>query len=616
MIAAYLHPYGYVASDLESWTASPRTCTRTPRLDLVIKGHCEMHGHTFYDVKCSLTAQNPTMHLEWHTQQRLVQLREGLHDVVKSELGKRYTRVFGDAPFAKRGGLGGTTDRLQRWLETLVGCVNDGVAPPNLVSQILLFLDAPAQPEHHDAAERIPDGNGSADGGHSDDHGHGFMAEADDDAHIDSAREDRGVSSNGISEIAYQDEMNDVSPLHHEPPRFDTMGEFDQREQNTLPGIDGTSAPESPLVGTPCQAPPDLELEAASAAVKSCKDEGPNRIIVDFDSSDVCKVSNSLGAAAIPCSTPQMWQDCCLSAPTSSEGGHHVPRFLEPYGYAAQAPDVWLSSPLHGPHWDLRVDGHSELDNHTYYHLQCTFSSQQRSLHMQWTCYRQLSLLRLELHDVAKRLLGKSYAEVFSDAPFARRGAPSGTTERLQKWLRSLAWCVNRGLAPPALVAQLLHFLQPPVQSIGGGGGAAAPSVIAEVPVPRKRESRSPLARVGSHDVSTGVAASAVAMAAATTPCRDDAAGITAAAKAEHHSIATPSKPWEQSRVAAASVALGEDTATDDESGPTGAERRRAGYMKLQQWFRELRRALEKRALDMKAKREGSRSPRQCSEAM
>merc|ERR1712218_679057 len=50
-----------------------------------------------------------------------------------------------------------------------------------------------------------------------------------------------------------------------------------------------------------------------------------------------------------------------------------------------------------------------------------------------------------------------------------------------------------------------------------------------------------------------------------------------------------------------------EDLATDEDADAWSPEKRRAGYEKLQEFFRELRRALEKR---VKAKqREGSSSP-------
>jgi len=144
MMVQYLGQYGYDALGPSNWRTALSNSSIRPTLALGVVGHGERDKHTFYDVQCRLQASDPSHTLEWVAQRRLAQLREGLHDVAKRELGKDYNLAFADAPFAMRGGLSGTTGRLQKWLETLADCVNKGEASPTLVSEVLQFLDAPA----------------------------------------------------------------------------------------------------------------------------------------------------------------------------------------------------------------------------------------------------------------------------------------------------------------------------------------------------------------------------------------------------------------------------------------------------------------------------------------
>lgn len=154
MVAMHLEPYGYMASSAEEWQLDASSESR-PRLRLSLGGHSEKEGHTYYTTDCELSAERWSLHLEWQSQKRLTKLREELHDTVKNELGKDYPEVFALAPFAKRGGWHGTSERLTKWLETLADCINQGVASPVLVSQILLFFDAPAQAKHQVSAHVV-----------------------------------------------------------------------------------------------------------------------------------------------------------------------------------------------------------------------------------------------------------------------------------------------------------------------------------------------------------------------------------------------------------------------------------------------------------------------------
>lgn len=163
-VAPYLEPYGYHAADAHQWRQSPSSAATGaggavtggaeaddsvaearkagPRLSLLVAGHREDGGHTWYTLACSLEAP-AIQRLEWHAHRRLAQLRLGLHDRTKAELGVNYPKYFGEAPFAKKGGLPGTTARLHSWFAALAECINAAAAPPALVAIVLRFLDTP-----------------------------------------------------------------------------------------------------------------------------------------------------------------------------------------------------------------------------------------------------------------------------------------------------------------------------------------------------------------------------------------------------------------------------------------------------------------------------------------
>jgi len=107
-----------------------------------VQGHIEVKGRTFYLVRCVLRIPDRSP-LEWDAPRRLLDLREQLHGPVKDSLDKVYKWHFGGAPFAPRGGLPGTTSRLQCWLCALADCINKNQAPPKLVALVLNFLQAP-----------------------------------------------------------------------------------------------------------------------------------------------------------------------------------------------------------------------------------------------------------------------------------------------------------------------------------------------------------------------------------------------------------------------------------------------------------------------------------------
>ncbi|CAE8598030.1 unnamed protein product, partial [Polarella glacialis] len=120
-----------------------------PELRLKVSEHGEEGGHTYYLLECSILG--PTSLgapcLKWSVRKRLVHLRSGLHDAVKSGLGQsEYERHFASAPFARYLGMPGTTARLRKWCQTLAVCMNMGIVRPAHLASILQFLEATKQP--------------------------------------------------------------------------------------------------------------------------------------------------------------------------------------------------------------------------------------------------------------------------------------------------------------------------------------------------------------------------------------------------------------------------------------------------------------------------------------
>lgn len=123
------------------------------------------------------------------------------------------------------------------------------------------------------------------------------------------------------------------------------------------------------------------------------------------------------------------------------------------------------------------AQGHEEHSSHTWYFIRCQLT--QSEMHPQrlkleededaWDLDDQQEglsfwaprrLLHLQsLHEHVKGVLGAEYATHFGTAPFARAGGFSGTTARLDNWLRALAQWINGG-APPSVVFVVLVFIR------------------------------------------------------------------------------------------------------------------------------------------------------------
>lgn len=143
----FLGQYGYSAQDGSTWqsAAASSSADNTPLLSLHVTGHEERDGHTWYRVVCSL-ASAKLKPLNWQVMRRLVQLREELHDPVKSSLGRSYDSYFGKTPFAHMGGPRGTTARLDAWCDALASCINLTNCQPQVVGLALRFVEVPPAP--------------------------------------------------------------------------------------------------------------------------------------------------------------------------------------------------------------------------------------------------------------------------------------------------------------------------------------------------------------------------------------------------------------------------------------------------------------------------------------
>ena len=147
-LRGYLARYGYKAADAASWERLPEAAQQAiPTFELCVSGHEEQDGHTWYILGCSVLLPGVAAPLIWELRHRLGALRERWHDPVKAALGSEgYDFHFAGTPFASKGGLPGTTARLQGWCGTLVSCINRHAVPPSIVFLTFQFLEAPEPP--------------------------------------------------------------------------------------------------------------------------------------------------------------------------------------------------------------------------------------------------------------------------------------------------------------------------------------------------------------------------------------------------------------------------------------------------------------------------------------
>lgn len=140
-IPSLLEPYRYRARSSSEWESIDHEL----QLTIQVRDHMETKGHTLYQVQCTLSSVRDVTvpSFTWACQRRLDHIRKGLHDVAKEHMGSFYAGCFKGAPFAHRGGIAGTTKRLDVWCARFARCVNSGAAPPFVVAQALKLLHAP-----------------------------------------------------------------------------------------------------------------------------------------------------------------------------------------------------------------------------------------------------------------------------------------------------------------------------------------------------------------------------------------------------------------------------------------------------------------------------------------
>lgn len=156
----FLTLFGFQAESEASWGpghAIHVTAGTQILLEVAVTGHEESDGHTWYVLSCALW--RPAVDFgraEWVVHRRLSHVREGLHEIVKQRLGSDYAEHFGAAPFARSGGLPGTTARLRGWCQAFTRAANAGALPPGIIACALRLFDAPARDPAVVALGRIP----------------------------------------------------------------------------------------------------------------------------------------------------------------------------------------------------------------------------------------------------------------------------------------------------------------------------------------------------------------------------------------------------------------------------------------------------------------------------
>lgn len=188
-----------------------------------------------------------------------------------------------------------------------------------------------------------------------------------------------------------------------------------------------------------------------------------------------------LGVRKAPDQSPKL----CLEIPKLLEGCNVV-TYLQPYGFLADTAFNWRAPP---PEVNITVSGHDASESHEFYHVECSLLHHYAGEHWRWCAAIRLKHLRKGLHDLVKMQLGSSYQTYFSRVPFAHHGRPAGTTARLDKWCRRLAYCINSKLVPPLVAAAVLRLTGVPE--------APVPSHSASLrtdPEKRNRESFLPVA--------------------------------------------------------------------------------------------------------------------------
>lgn len=144
-VPLFLEPYGYIARDSLEWWESP-----VPQISIQVRGHSKNAGHKLYHIECNLNkpGQWHSPYLSWRCSRRLTQLRSGLHDMAKQELGSSYRVCFDGVHFASRLAPAGTTQKLDTWCQRLAQSINSKSVAPVVAALTLRALCAPDMDVH------------------------------------------------------------------------------------------------------------------------------------------------------------------------------------------------------------------------------------------------------------------------------------------------------------------------------------------------------------------------------------------------------------------------------------------------------------------------------------
>eukprot|EP00927_Polykrikos_kofoidii_P078281 TRINITY_DN75128_c0_g1_i1.p1 TRINITY_DN75128_c0_g1~~TRINITY_DN75128_c0_g1_i1.p1 ORF type:complete len:442 (+),score=55.84 TRINITY_DN75128_c0_g1_i1:63-1388(+) len=149
-----------------------------PLLNISVVGHEEetLHGEgaltcTLYEIHCSLSPVGVTptagdelsmrLTTQWRCKRRLCDIRSDLHDKFKKKIGAAYMNWFRNTPFARRGGIKGTTGRLRAWFMTFADYFNTVTTDKKTKEKWLRFLGAPGKPRRSRAGSASTSGHTS-----------------------------------------------------------------------------------------------------------------------------------------------------------------------------------------------------------------------------------------------------------------------------------------------------------------------------------------------------------------------------------------------------------------------------------------------------------------------
>lgn len=136
-----------------------------------------------------------------------------------------------------------------------------------------------------------------------------------------------------------------------------------------------------------------------------------------------------------------------------------IPEYLKSCGYCANDSATW-KEPFCSEDQSLQitVTNSTFMAGHTWYFVRYTITIGD-AVRKQWRVPRRLCHFREGLYDHVVREMPRAVKErYFQSAPFALRGGPPGTGNRLRGWCEALSKFINAGQASPSTLAQCLRW--------------------------------------------------------------------------------------------------------------------------------------------------------------